>query len=75
VNPNLINQLQLNPQINENSQKYKNMKAKSKTTAKKDTTEKRTVVSTYFGRTMLWFQHKTCIMAPYNFNEVNLYLM
>jgi hypothetical protein len=35
VNPNLINQLQLNPQINENSQKYKNMKAKSKTTAKK----------------------------------------
>jgi hypothetical protein len=35
VNPNLINQLQLNPQINENSEKYKNMKAKSKIKVKK----------------------------------------
>jgi ribosomal protein L11 len=36
ANPNLINQIQLNPQINENNQKYKNMKVKSKITAKKD---------------------------------------
>jgi hypothetical protein len=35
ANPNLINQIQLNPQINENNQKYKNMKAKSKITVKK----------------------------------------
>jgi hypothetical protein len=68
VNPNFINQIQLIPQINENNQKYKNMKAKSKFTMKKRlTTENRTVVSTYLGRTMLRFQHKACIMAPYNF--------
>jgi hypothetical protein len=67
VNPNLINKIQLNPQINENSQKYKNMKVKSKIVAKNLTTENRTVVSTYLGQTMLQFQPKACIMAPYNF--------
>jgi hypothetical protein len=67
ANPNIINQIQLNPQINENSQKYKNMKAKSKITEKRLTTENRTIVLTYLGRTMLQFQHKACIMAPYNF--------
>jgi hypothetical protein len=36
VNPNLINQKQLNSQINENNLKYKNMKAKSKIAAKKN---------------------------------------
>jgi hypothetical protein len=67
-NTNLINQLQLNPQINENSQKYKNMKVKSKiTVTKRLTTENRIVVSTYLGRTMLRFQHKACIMTPYSF--------
>jgi hypothetical protein len=35
VNPNLINQIQLNPQINENNRKYKNIKAKSKIIVKK----------------------------------------
>jgi hypothetical protein len=40
MNPNLINQLQLNPQINKNSEKYKNMKVKSKISAKKLTTQK-----------------------------------
>jgi hypothetical protein len=67
MHPNHINQIQLNPQINENSQKYKNMKAKSKITGKKLTTENRTVISTYLGQTILRFQHKACIMAPYNF--------
>jgi hypothetical protein len=67
TNPNLIIQIQLNPQINENNLKYKNMKAKSKIAAKKRlTTENRTVVSTYLGRTMLRFQNKACIMALYN---------
>jgi hypothetical protein len=35
VNPNLINQIELYPQINENSLKYKNMRLKSKISAKK----------------------------------------
>jgi hypothetical protein len=43
------------------------MKAKSKIAVKKLTIENRTVVSTYLGQTMLRFQHKACIMAPYNF--------
>jgi hypothetical protein len=68
VNPNLIRQLQLNPQINMNNPKYKNMKVKSKITVKKRLTiENRTVVSTYLGQTVLWFQNKACIMTPYNF--------
>jgi hypothetical protein len=41
---------------------------KSKIAVKKRlTTEDRIVVSTYLGRTMLWFQNKACIMSPYNF--------
>jgi hypothetical protein len=67
ANPNLINQLQLNPQINENNQKCKNMKAKSKIAKKRLTTQNRTVISTYIGQTMLRFQHKASIMVPYNF--------
>jgi hypothetical protein len=35
VNPNLINQIELNPEINENNPKYKNMRLKSKIAAKK----------------------------------------
>jgi hypothetical protein len=35
ANQNLINQIQLNPQINENNPKYKNKKAKSKIIVKK----------------------------------------
>jgi hypothetical protein len=34
ANPDLINQLQLNPQINENSEKYKNMRGRLKSTQK-----------------------------------------
>jgi hypothetical protein len=34
---------------------------------KKLITENRTLVLTYLGRTMLRFQHKAYIMAPYNF--------
>jgi hypothetical protein len=67
VNPNLINQLQLSPQINENNEKYKNMKVKSKINVKKCTIEKRTLASTYLGQTMLRFPDKDYIMAPYNF--------
>jgi hypothetical protein len=37
VNPNLINQIELNPQINENNPNYKNMRPKSKIAMKKKT--------------------------------------
>jgi diketogulonate reductase-like aldo/keto reductase len=36
VNPNVINQIELNPQINKNNLKYKNMRPKSKITVKKN---------------------------------------
>jgi hypothetical protein len=68
VNPNLINQIELNPQINENNLKYKNIRQKSKLTVKKKLiNDKRIAAATYLGRTMLWWQDKACIMAPYNF--------
>jgi hypothetical protein len=35
VNQNLIKQIELNPQINENNPKYKNMRPKSKIAMKK----------------------------------------
>jgi hypothetical protein len=37
VNPNPINQIELNPQINENNPKFKNMRPKSKIAVKKKT--------------------------------------
>jgi hypothetical protein len=67
ANPNLINQIELNPQINENNLKYKNMRPKSKIAAKKLTNVKRIAVSTYLGWTMLRCQDKACIMGPYDF--------
>jgi hypothetical protein len=68
ANPNLINQLQLNLPINENSEKYKNMMVKSKIKAKRQlTSEKRYVASTYLGQIILQFQDNDCIMTPYNF--------
>jgi hypothetical protein len=36
ANQNLINQIELNPQINENNPKYKNMRPKSKIAMKKN---------------------------------------
>ena len=35
MKPNLINEIELNPQINENNTKYKNMRPKSKIAMKK----------------------------------------
>jgi hypothetical protein len=65
---NLINQLQLNPQINENSEKYKNVRRKSKINTKRQlTTEKMSLASTYLGQIMLRFQDKDSIMILYNF--------
>jgi hypothetical protein len=68
VNTNLINQIELNPQINENNPKYKNMRLKSKIAVKKKlTNDKMIVATTYIGWTMLRWQDKACIMAPYNY--------
>jgi hypothetical protein len=68
VNPNLIKQIESKQQTNENNLKHKNMRLKSKIAEKnKLTNEKRIDVSNYLGRTMLRFQDKACIMAPYNF--------
>jgi hypothetical protein len=66
--PNYINQLQLNPQINKNNEKFKAMNKRKPGYAKRQlTNEKMAIASTYFGHVMLWFQDKECIMAPYNF--------
>jgi hypothetical protein len=54
VNPNIINQIELNQQVNENNQKYKNMRPKSKIAANKKLTNcKRIDAATYLGRTKL----------------------
>jgi hypothetical protein len=57
VNPNLINQIELNPQINENNPKYKNMRPKSKIAMKKLTNDKRVVAATYVGQTIQSLYH------------------
>jgi hypothetical protein len=68
LNPNLVNQLQLDPQINENSEKYKNMTVKSKLKAKRQlANEKWSLASTYFGQIMLQFEVKDYIMTSYSF--------
>jgi hypothetical protein len=68
TNPNFINQLQLNPQINENSEKDKTMIKKNLGNVKRQlTNEKRSIASTYLGQVMLRFQDKECIMATYKF--------
>jgi hypothetical protein len=57
----------MEPTISENNLKYKNMRPKSKIAMKKKlTTDKRVAAATYIGWTMLRWQHKGCIMAPYN---------
>jgi hypothetical protein len=44
------------------------MRLNSKIAVKKNShNDKRVVAATYIGRTMLRWQHKPCIMAPYNF--------
>jgi hypothetical protein len=54
ANPNLINEIELNPQINKNNPKYNNMRPKSKIAVKRKlTNEKRIDVPTYLSRTML----------------------
>ena len=68
LNPNLINQLSLNPTFQENSEEFKGMTVKEKKKAKTRAIKNaRPVVETYIGHTMLAHQDKDVIMAPYNF--------
>jgi hypothetical protein len=60
VNLNFIIQLQLNPQINENSEKYKTMIKKKLSNAKRQLTNKKmSITSTYLAQVMLRFQEKS----------------
>jgi hypothetical protein len=71
MNPTQINQLELNPVINEKSETFKGMSNKKKPTAKKAqqklTKEKRGLTSTHIGQLLQQFEDRECIMAPYNF--------
>ena len=75
MNPTQINQLELNPVINEKSQMFKGMSNKKRPIAikkaqQKLTKEKRDLASTHIGQLMQRFEDRECIMTPYNFEEV-----
>jgi uncharacterized protein YukE len=72
MNPTQINQLELNPVINEKSKTFKGMSKKKRATAikkaqQKLTKEKRDLASTHIGQLFQRFKDTQCIMAPYNF--------
>jgi hypothetical protein len=72
VNPIQINQLELNPVINEKSETFKGMSKKKQITAikkaqQKLTKEKSDFSSTHIGQLMQQFEDRECIIAPYNF--------
>jgi ribosomal protein L18E len=72
MNPTQINQLELNPVINEKSEKFKAMSNKKraatiKKAQQKLTKEKRDLASTHIGQLLQLFEDRECIMAPYKF--------
>jgi hypothetical protein len=71
MNSTQINQLELNPVINEKSEMFKGMSNKKRVAAikkaQKMTKEKRDLASTHIDKLMQRFKDKECIMAPYNF--------
>jgi hypothetical protein len=68
ANSNYVNQLQLNPQIIRNNEKYKTMNERKLGNSKRQVTnEKRDIASAYLGQVMWRFQYKECIIARYNF--------
>jgi hypothetical protein len=72
MNPTQINQLELNPVINEKSETFKGMSNKKRPAAikkaqQKLTKEKRDLASTHIGQLLQWFKDRQCIVAPYNF--------
>jgi hypothetical protein len=69
VNPTQINQLELNPFINEKTKTFKSMSNKKrvvtiKKAQQKLTKEKRDIASTHIGQLMQRFKDRECIMAP-----------
>jgi hypothetical protein len=75
VNPTSINQLELNPVINEKCETFKGMSNKKraatiKKAQQKLTKEKRDLASTHIGQLMQRFEDRECIMFPYNFEYV-----
>jgi hypothetical protein len=72
MNPTQINQLELNPVINEKSEMFKGMSNKKrvatiKKAQQKLTKEKRDLASTHKGQLLQRFEDRECIMAHYNF--------
>jgi GR25 family glycosyltransferase involved in LPS biosynthesis len=73
VNPMQINQLELNPVINEKSELFKGMRNKKwdaaiKKAQQKLIKKKRDLASTNIGQLMQRFKDRECIMSPYNFD-------
>jgi hypothetical protein len=72
MNPTQINQLELNPVINEKSETFKGMSKKKRGTAikkaqQKLTKDKRDLASTHIGQLFQQFEDRQCIVTPYNF--------
>jgi hypothetical protein len=72
MNPTQINQLVLNPVINEKSGMFKGMSKKKRTIAIQNaqqnlTKEKRDLASTHIGQLFQRFEDRQCIMAPFHF--------
>jgi chromosomal replication initiation ATPase DnaA len=72
TNPTQINQLELNPIINEKSETFKGMSKKKRATSIRKAQqalikEKRDLALTHIGQLFQRFEDKQCIMAPYNF--------
>jgi hypothetical protein len=72
MNPTQINQLKLNPVINEKSETFKGMSNMKRAATiikaqQKLTKEKKDLASTHIGQLMQQFKDRECIMTPYNF--------
>ena len=68
VNPNLINQSMINPQINEKDNAYKDNTSQELHRIKADmTSAARIMVADYLSRCFMKWQDRQCIMSLYNF--------
>jgi hypothetical protein len=72
MNPTQINQLELNPVINEKTEMLKGMSNRKRATSIKKAQQKQTKETTdhasnHIGQLMQRFEDRECIMPPYNF--------
>lgn len=68
LNPTLINQTAINPQINENDPAYMDKTSQELAEMKANmTNEARSRVATYIYDSFMKWQNRHSIMAPYNF--------